>query len=107
MRIGKLSDRITFQRATETNVSGVVSTDEWKDFASCWAWVMSKSGSSTDQADQLTYTHLYTIATRRRTDIKETDRILYMGKILYIDSISFDGPVEDQTQFLCRERREQ
>lgn len=101
--IGKLDQRITFERRTETLTATGATTETWSAFATCWAHVMSRGGAKVEEASSLIPRHTWSIRTRYRNDASPKDRIVYQGKTLSITSISHDSTRSSMTEFLCTE----
>ena len=93
-KIGQMDQRITLQRATETdNVLGG-SDVTWGDLASnptVWAHVRPLGGREAMIADGVSaeQKHLFTL--RNRSDITEADRIVWLGAPFNIRRIEREG----------------
>jgi len=94
MEVGRLDQRITFQRQTDTadGVGGTVKT--WADLSSVpsvWANVVAKSGreAMNDGRMQASYVSVFTV--HNRADILETDRIMFGGTPYNIRGIRREG----------------
>ncbi len=94
---GRLSERITLQRMTETPDGIGGSTKSWADFSQApnvWADVVSKAGRESISDDRMnaTFTVLFTIY--NRSDVTELDRILWNGTPYNIRGIRRNGWTE-------------
>lgn len=89
-QIGRLSKRISIQRATTTVDAYAHPTEVWETTASCWAEVSYPvTGSGEQQYDAVhlaTTSVVFTI--HWRDDIRHTDRILYNGETYDITRIA-------------------
>jgi len=92
--IGKMDQRITLQRATETPDGLGGSVRGWANLAtnpSPWAAVTAKAGreSMTEGRMSATYIVLFTIY--NRDDLSEVDRIVWGGEAYNIRNIRREG----------------
>lgn len=81
--IGRLDQRITLQRYTETpdGIGGV--TETWADLATTpkvWANVKPRLGRENMAEGRMTATLLSTFTIRYRADVTELDRIIWKGE---------------------------
>ena len=92
--IGKLDQRVTFQRKTETadGIGGTVRT--WANLASnptVWANVKARLGREAMVNGRMTAVLPVTFTIYNRTDLDERDRILWNGEAYNILSIFRQG----------------
>jgi len=106
MRIGDLRDRITFQTATQARDSFGSVTETWADTVTVWANVKAlkyatglESVVSTQGRE--TVTPSYTVTIRYRTDIDETQRIVWGSKILDIRRVIDPDGRRESLELFC------
>lgn len=81
-KIGRLDQRITFQSNTATADGMGGSVQAWGNVASVptvWAQVVPKAAAERDSNDEINADGLYEFTVRNRSDISETDRIVWGG----------------------------
>ena len=92
--IGKMDQRITLQRATETpdGIGGTVRG--WSDLprnASPWAAVTAKAGRESMTEGRITASYVVLFTIYNRDDLSEVDRILWNGEAYNIRNLRREG----------------
>lgn len=91
---GKLDQRITFQRSTDTSDGAGGISQAWADFTvvpSVWADVMANSGNERFEDDRTNAFATTTFFIRNREDVTEKDRILWRGSFYNIRTVMRQG----------------
>lgn len=85
---GELRHRVTLQRATTSNDLGQTKLD-WtdSDVGTYWAKVICKSGSEDAKVEGTRPMRSYEITMRYVGPIYETDRFIWQGKTLNVESV--------------------
>jgi SPP1 family predicted phage head-tail adaptor len=92
--IGKMDQRITLQRVTETPDGIGGTTRGWSDLAvnpSPWARVIAKAGREGMTEGRMTATYIVLFTIWNRDDLSEVDRILWNGEAYNIRNIRREG----------------
>lgn len=92
--IGKLDQRITFQRATFTPDGGGGMVRAWADLTQTpkvWAHVKAKGGREGLTEGRINATFVVVFAIRERADLSEADRIIWNGETYNIRGILRQG----------------
>ena len=104
--IGRMDQRITFQRATATpdGIGGL--TQAWEAIAinaTVWAQVTPKPMKAREEmiegrmtATQVTWLRIYS-----RTDLTEQDRVLWNGRVFNIRSVVLDSTRSQFMDLIC------
>ena len=87
-----LDERVTFQRKTlvQNEYGTLVETAD--DIATVWASVKAKVGNELDRGQQTQATSNYLVTIRNRTDLTESDVIVWRSHELNIRFIRDSGP---------------
>lgn len=91
----RMDRQITLQSMTRTNDSMGGGAEAWANYASfptVWAQVMPGRGREELNGDRVEAVALYTFVIRNRTDISETDRIVWDSVAYNIRRIERRGP---------------
>ena len=95
---GELNTRITLERPVlADDSSGTGKTTTWAEIAtnpSPWARVRPVSGQERTLAAQVDATTRYRVVIRRRGDLTEDMRVVWLGKNMNITAIADPGPKE-------------
>lgn len=92
--IGKLDQRITFQRKTLTSDGAGGTTAAWADLAdnaTVWANVKAKAGREGMVNDRMTATFVSVFTIRNRSDLLPQDRIVWGGVYYNIRAFMSEG----------------
>lgn len=89
--IGELDERITLQREVRTSDGMGGYSTALIDVATVWAKVIARSGRERAYADRLNAEGAYTFVIRVRSDLLESDRILWDGSQYNIRAIARQG----------------
>jgi len=85
--IGRLDRKIVIQTKTTTKDTFGQELDTWSDLATVWAQYkprMNSAAALTETADQIQFREVASFVTRYRSDVPDTSRILFAGKIWVI-----------------------
>lgn len=96
-QIGKLDERVTFQRPVNTSDEYNQPVSDWQDVATVWARVEDSSGGESFQADQVTAYMNTVFAIRYRDDVTEKMRILRLRNGRYYNIRSIKNPDRKRT----------
>lgn len=88
---GELDQRIVIQRETLADDGMGGQTVSLSTLATVWAKVMARSGREREYQDRLNAESAYTFVIRWRSDIRESDRIVWDGVTYNIRAIAQDG----------------
>lgn len=94
MRIADLDQRVTLQRYAETPDGGGGLTRQWANLAqtpTVWAHVKAKSGREGLTEGRINATFVVVFTIRQRSDLFETDRIIWNGETYNIRGILRQG----------------
>ena len=80
MQAGKLDRRITIQSQSASQDGAGEAVATWAVVDTVWAQVIGTSGSEPFQGEQFNAQRKVTFVIRYRTDIDETNRIVYGGE---------------------------
>lgn len=89
--IGKLDERISFERKTLTPDGSGGASESWAEYAEVWASVRPMSGRERERAMRNESAADYLITIRRR-EILATDRIVWRERYLNIRFVKDAGP---------------
>ncbi|MES2814463.1 MAG: head-tail adaptor protein [Pseudomonadota bacterium] len=92
--IGKMDQRLTLQRATETPDGVGGTTRGWSNLSvdPCpWARVIAKAGRETMTEGRTTATFVVLFTIYNRDDLSELDRILWNGEAYNIRNLRREG----------------
>ena len=92
--IGKMDQRITLQRATETPDGFGGTVRAWSNLAadaSPWANVIAKAGREAMVEGRMAATYVVLFTIYNRDDVTELDRILWNGEAYNIRNIRREG----------------
>lgn len=81
--IGLADQRVTFQRYAETSDGIGGTTQAWADFATTptvWAKVTPRIGSEKLEEGRVNASGMATFTVRYRSDVTETDRLIWRGE---------------------------
>ncbi len=85
--IGKLDRKISIETRTTTKDEFGQEIDAWSELANVWAEYkprMNSAAALTETADQIQFREVASFVTRYRSDVPDTARIRYAGKIWII-----------------------
>lgn len=94
---GMLKRRVSLQRKTDTPDGSGGVTVAWTQYAQPYAMIKPKQGSEKLHADRLDATGLSTVLMRYRSDVLESDKLVFRGKDYQIRSIV---NIEEADRFL-------
>lgn len=80
MRIGKLDQRVTIQRAVNTTGSGGGVTKTWATVATVWAHVISQRGDESFRAAAERARHTVKVLVRYRAGVTPAMRLVWNGQ---------------------------
>lgn len=83
---GSLDQGVAILRKTGTDDGAGGTTDTWATVSTVWASVLPKSGVEGVAAMQAREATTYDVMMRSGVDVASTDRLLWSGRILKIDS---------------------
>lgn len=86
MDAGKLRDRVTFRRQTNTKTATGGLARTWADLATVWAEVINLNGREAVIGTVLQGVSTFQITVRYRTDIQASDQIKWNGRELNVHS---------------------
>lgn len=86
--IGKLRQRLTLQKRSETPDAGGGAVLSWTNVADVWAEVIALEGSERVQDMRLADRQSYRVRLRYRTDISAKERFLFKEQIMNIRSVT-------------------
>lgn len=92
--IGKMDQRITLQRATETPDGFGGTVRGWSNLRidPCpWAAVIAKAGRESTSEGRMSATYIVLFTIYNRDDLSEVDRILWNGEAYNIRNIRREG----------------
>lgn len=92
--IGKLDQRITFERLAETSDGGGGVVRAWAALSvrpTVWAAVRPRVAREGVETNRMTSAYLAEFTIRNRTDLNETDRIIWKGEAWNIRGILRQG----------------
>ncbi|TXH48140.1 MAG: head-tail adaptor protein [Desulfurellales bacterium] len=107
MQAGKLRQRITIERATETRDAFGATLQSWGTLATVWAEVLPKAAGeefTSDAASERT-SQGYTINLRYRSDVTTMMRVNWQSKLLDIESVADPDGRRRALRLECKERR--
>jgi SPP1 family predicted phage head-tail adaptor len=87
VNIGKLRDRVTIQRPSESRSPSGETTLSWVTVATVWGSVDGLSSRDILQAQQANVVATHKIRIRYRSDVVHTDRLICDGKTMEIASV--------------------
>ena len=100
MRVGRMDQRITLQRCTETADGIGGSTSAWANLQrdpSPWAFVSAKAGGENLNEGRINAAYTVAFTVYNRADLSEKDRIIWQGETYNIRTITRLG---DRQQYL-------
>lgn len=98
MNPGQLKHRITFQIQDLTQ-----DNDVWNDLFTTWASINPIAGKEYFQAETIASELTHRIRLRYRKGITPDMRVIYKGRIFYIQSVINDYESNTSLQLMCRE----
>jgi len=85
---GEMNERIQIIRETRTSDGAGGQTLSLTTLASVWAHVRPRSGREMERFDRVNASAMYLFVIRYRTDVEESDRILWKGEYYNIRYIA-------------------
>ena len=85
---GEMNERVQIIRETRTSDGAGGQTLSLTTLASVWAHVRPRSGREMERFDRVNASAMYLFVIRYRTDVEESDRILWKGEFYNIRYIA-------------------
>ena len=85
---GEMNERVQIIRETRTSDGAGGQTLSLTTLASVWAHVRPRSGREMERFDRVNASAMYLFVIRYRTDVEESDRILWKGEYYNIRYIA-------------------
>ena len=85
---GEMNERIQIIRETRTSDGAGGQTLSLTTLASVWAHVRPRSGREMERFDRVNASAMYLFVIRYRTDVEESDRVLWKGEYYNIRYIA-------------------
>ena len=105
MDFSKMRHRITFLKPTESKVNSLSeNVPEYTEFMTVWAYVAPKTGREYEEAQKLRAETTYNVVTRYFSGITTDMRILFRGRIFYIESVLNIDERNEQLQIIAVEK---
>jgi SPP1 family predicted phage head-tail adaptor len=101
--ISKLRQRVIIQEQQGVSDGGGNLTENWVDIAIVWANVKPLMGQETTIAEKLTQQLTHTVTMRYRAIAKAKNRLLFNGRVFYIEYIMNVDEKNRELRLNCRE----
>ncbi len=103
MRAGKLRHRVALMKATTTEDAYGEEVKTWGESAKFWAQVVPLSGKEIFESHTLQNVQGYKVRFRPRKDISVTDRVIWNGVTLEIETPAIDPfGRNDELNVICK-----
>ena len=89
---GRLDQRVSLQHRTLTDDGAGGGTETWTEYAEVWANVRPMSGRERQNAMRAEASSNYVIVIRHRSDVLESDKVVWRDRDLNIRFVKSEGP---------------
>lgn len=92
IRTGELTERVTIQAQQQVTLPGGTLQQSWVDVATVFAKVTPKSGRERSMGQQTEANASYRVTIRRRTDVTEKHRLVWLSRPMNIRFVGLNSP---------------